>query len=103
MNWRAYEDRLSTYLRWPSAYSVSKARLDFPEPETPDITTNLPFGRLTEMSLRLWVRAPLTSIQPSWPVVISNAPIPTTGQQFFKSCFCLRVMVLRFRMKVTRV
>jgi hypothetical protein len=28
-------DRLSTYRRWPSAYSVSKARLDLPEPLRP--------------------------------------------------------------------
>ena len=50
INWRAYEDKLSTYLLWPSAYRVSKARDDLPEPETPDITTNEPLGSFTSMS-----------------------------------------------------
>src|SRR4051795_7680728 len=34
-NWRAYADRDSTYRRCPSAYSVSKASDDLPEPDRP--------------------------------------------------------------------
>ena len=49
-NWRAYELRLSTYLLCPSAYNVSNAKLDLPEPETPEITTNLPRGISTSIS-----------------------------------------------------
>jgi hypothetical protein len=34
----------STYRRCPSAYSVSNASVDFPEPETPVMTTSLSRG-----------------------------------------------------------
>ena len=37
----AYELRLSIYLLCPSAYNVSNARDDFPDPETPVITVSL--------------------------------------------------------------
>ena len=39
-NCLAYEERLSTYLLWPSAYIVSNAKDDFPDPERPVMTTN---------------------------------------------------------------
>ncbi|KAG1242876.1 hypothetical protein G6F65_022772 [Rhizopus arrhizus] len=57
-NWRAYAERLSTYRRWPSAYSVSNASEDLPEPDKPVTTTSLWRGRSSETFLRLWVRAP---------------------------------------------
>src|SRR6516225_7478057 len=41
---------------------VSKARLDFPEPERPVTTTRLSRGISSEMFLRLWTRAPCTAI-----------------------------------------
>ena len=41
------------YLLCPSANKVSKAKDDFPLPETPEMTINLSFGRLIEMFLRL--------------------------------------------------
>jgi hypothetical protein len=43
-NCLAYEDRDSTYLLWPSAYRVLKAREDLPLPDTPVNTTSLFFG-----------------------------------------------------------
>ena len=43
-NCLAYEDNDSTYLLCPSAYKVSNAKEDFPEPERPVITTNLFLG-----------------------------------------------------------
>ena len=43
-NCRAYADSVSTYRRCPSAYSVSNAKLDFPEPLGPVNTTNFRFG-----------------------------------------------------------
>jgi hypothetical protein len=59
-NCLAYVDRDSTYRRWPSAYNVSNAREDFPEPEMPVMTTSLSRGIVRSMFFRLWVRAPLT-------------------------------------------
>ena len=61
-NCLAYADRLSTYLRWPSAYSVSKAKEDLPEPLTPVTTINLLRGILMSMFFRLLTRAPLISM-----------------------------------------
>ena len=61
-NWRAYADSDSTYRRWPSAYSVSNARLDFPEPDSPVMTTSLSRGIATVTSLRLCSRAPRITI-----------------------------------------
>ena len=40
-NCRAYDDKLSTYFLCPSAYTVLKAKEDFPDPLVPVITTNL--------------------------------------------------------------
>src|SRR5689334_1634746 len=40
---------------------VSKARLDFPEPDNPVMTTRLSRGISTEMFFRLWTRAPWTA------------------------------------------
>src|SRR5262245_56783084 len=42
---------------------VSKARLDFPEPDSPVITTRLSRGISTETFLRLWTRAPWTATE----------------------------------------
>ena len=61
-NWRAYAERLSTYLRWPSAYIVSKAREDFPEPLRPVTTISLLRGILTLIFLRLCSFAPIILI-----------------------------------------
>src|SRR4051812_9764446 len=41
---------------------VSKARLDLPEPDSPVTTTRRSRGISSEMSLRLWTRAPWTAI-----------------------------------------
>src|SRR2546421_12205216 len=46
------------YLRWPSAYTVSKASVDFPEPDKPVMTTSWSRGISTEMFLRLCSAAP---------------------------------------------
>src|ERR1700723_2135783 len=61
-NCRAYADSDSMYRLWPSAYSVSNARLDFPDPETPVTTVIALCGMVTSMVLRLWTRAPRTRI-----------------------------------------
>ena len=61
-NCLAYEERDSTYLRWPSAKIVSKASEDFPEPERPVKTTILFRGISTVIFFKLWVLAPLTII-----------------------------------------
>src|SRR5579875_1617914 len=57
-NCRAYADRLSTYRRWPSAYTVSNASELLPEPDTPLTTVKALCGISTSIPLRLWVRAP---------------------------------------------
>ena len=41
---------------------VSNARLDFPEPDSPVITTNLLRGMVSEIFFRLCSRAPLIEI-----------------------------------------
>ena len=60
-NWRAYADKDSTYRRCPSAKIVSKARLDFPEPDKPVKTIRDSRGSSIETSLRLCSRAPRTT------------------------------------------
>ena len=60
-NCRAYADSDSTYRRWPSAKIVSKARLDFPDPDSPVNTIRASRGRSSETSLRLCSRAPRTT------------------------------------------
>src|SRR5439155_14043263 len=50
--------------RCPSAYSVSNARLDLPEPLTPVTTVSAPRGMSTRTSRRLCVRAPSMWIAP---------------------------------------
>jgi len=62
MNILAYALRLSTYLLLPSAYIVSKARLDFPLPESPVITARLSLGISRSMFFRLFSRAPFIRI-----------------------------------------
>ncbi len=61
-NCRAYAESDSIYRRCPSAYSVSKARLDFPDPETPVTTVIALWGIVTSIFFRLWTRAPRTRI-----------------------------------------
>ena len=55
-------ERDSKYLRDPSAYSTPSAREDFPEPETPAITTISCSGISISMFFRLWTFAPRTSM-----------------------------------------
>ena len=62
-NCLAYEDKLSTYLLWPSAYNVSNAKEDFPEPESPVITTNLSLGISKLTFFKLWTFAPFIIIE----------------------------------------
>ncbi len=62
-NCLAYADSDSTYLLCPSAKIVSKASDDFPEPETPVITTNLFRGTTTSIFLRLCSRAPRMTME----------------------------------------
>src|SRR6266700_6603250 len=59
-NCLAYADSDSTYRRCPSAKIVSKARLDFPEPDSPVKTINASLGRSSDTSFRLCSRAPRT-------------------------------------------
>src|SRR4051812_7152796 len=62
-NWRAYAESDSTYRRWPSAYTVSKAREDFPDPDRPVNTTSASRGRSRSTFFRLCSRAPrITSL-----------------------------------------
>ena len=61
-NCLAYEDKLSTYLLCPSAYKVSKAKLDFPDPESPVITTSLSLGISKFIFFKLCSLAPLITI-----------------------------------------
>src|SRR5882757_10330851 len=60
-NCRAYDDRDSTYRRWPSAKIVSKARLDLPDPDSPVNTIRLSLGRSRSTPRRLCSRAPRTT------------------------------------------
>src|SRR6059058_5135466 len=59
-NCRAYADRDSTYLRWPSAKIVSNASEDLPDPERPVKTTRESLGSSRETSFKLCSRAPRT-------------------------------------------
>ena len=61
-NCLAYAERLSTYLRCPSAYIVSNANEDLPDPDRPVITISLSRGRSMLTSFRLCSLAPLTSM-----------------------------------------
>ena len=61
-NWRAKVESDSMKRRCPSAYTVSKAREDFPEPLTPVTTTSLSRGISRWTFRRLFSRAPLTSM-----------------------------------------
>ena len=61
-NCLAYAESDSTYLLWPSAYNVSNARDDFPEPDKPVMTVRLSLGISTSMFFKLWVLAPFTLI-----------------------------------------
>src|SRR2546428_721902 len=65
-NCLAYADNDSRYRRCPSAKIVSKANDDFPEPETPVMTTNLFRGTTTSMFLRLCSRAPRMTMESIW-------------------------------------
>ena len=63
--------------RWVSAATVPNTSDDFPDPETPVKTTSWRFGMSTEMSLRLFSRAPrtaMTSCGLGWPPLIGRAP-----------------------------
>src|SRR5438874_7571569 len=53
------------YRLCPSAYSVSKARLDFPEPDTPVRITSFFLGISTVTFLRLCWRAPVMMMRSS--------------------------------------
>ncbi len=61
-NCRAYADSDSTYLRWPSANSVSNASEDLPEPDSPVNTTMRLRGNSRFTFLRLCSRAPWMTI-----------------------------------------
>src|SRR5580692_2841049 len=76
-NCRAYAERLSTYLRWPSAYRVSNASEDFPDPLMPVITTSFSRGISSVRFLRLCWRAPVILIV--WAAIFS--PRLKTDQQ----------------------
>ena len=62
MNCLAYADSVSMKRLCPSAYIVSNASDDLPEPESPVNTINESLGRSTSMFLRLCTRAPFTTI-----------------------------------------
>ncbi len=56
-NCRAYADSDSTYRRCPSAYTVSNASEDLPDPDTPVTTVNFSCGISRDTPLRLCTRA----------------------------------------------
>ena len=62
INCLAYEERLSIYRLWPSAYNVSNASEDLPEPDKPVITVNLFLGISTLMFFKLCNLAPLINM-----------------------------------------
>src|ERR1044072_5758152 len=62
-NCRAYADNDSTYRRCPSAYTVSNARLDLPDPDGPVITTSWRLGSSSLSTWRLCSLAPSTMIE----------------------------------------
>ena len=57
----------------PSAKIVSKAREDFPEPESPVITTNASLGKSTSMFFKLLALAPRTRMR---SIMLSSPLIP---------------------------
>ena len=57
-NCLAYAESDSTYRLWPSAYMVSNASVDLPEPERPVITTSLFFGMSRLIFFKLCSLAP---------------------------------------------
>jgi len=61
-NCLAYEDKLSTYRLCPSAYIVSKASDDLPDPDNPVITTSFSLGISRETFFKLCSLAPFTTI-----------------------------------------
>ena len=61
-NCLAYADKLSTYFLCPSEYIVSNAKVDFPEPLTPVITTSLFLGISKLIFFRLCSLAPFITI-----------------------------------------
>ena len=61
-NCLAYAESDSTYLLCPSAYIVSKASDDFPDPDSPVMTMSECLGRSIFIFLRLCSLAPLTLI-----------------------------------------
>src|SRR5947199_5929939 len=61
-NCRAKLERLSTYRRCPSAYTVSNASELLPEPLTPVRRINWLRGRTTSTLRRLCYRAPLITM-----------------------------------------
>ena len=61
-NCLAYADKDSTYLLWPSAYIVSKAKVDLPDPDKPVITINLSLGISKFIFFKLCSLAPLIRI-----------------------------------------
>src|SRR5690625_5693406 len=67
---------------------VSKARLDFPEPETPVTTVSWFRGISTSTLLRLWTRAPLTTMgRPAGGGVVGVSE--PSEPAFFLSDLCL--------------
>src|SRR3989304_3901162 len=52
----------------PAAKSVSKAREDLPEPETPVMTVTRSWGRAREMFFRLFCLAPSMRSQRGWGI-----------------------------------
>lgn len=64
-NCLAYDERLSTYLRWLSTHYMPKVSEDFPEPETPVMVINLLRGILSDTFFKLFTRAPFISIYSS--------------------------------------
>src|SRR5258708_15562120 len=62
---------------------VSKARLDLPDPERPVITVKLSRGISSEMSLRLWTRAPCTRMVVRRAVLAATATLVDIEERQF--------------------
>src|SRR3954470_7202540 len=86
-NCLAYAERLSTYRRCPSAYKVSKASEDLPDPLNPVMTTSFSRGISTWRFFRLCWRAPLILITCAGILTRNVEPISQAQAHLFSTEF----------------
>src|SRR5258708_17145501 len=85
----------SKYSRCASAKIVSKASEDFPEPDTPVITTNWFRGMVTVMFFRL------CSLQPITLMFTGNSSLGLQGKLDAHLIILIRLFQIRYLLKVT--